>query len=291
MPVYKHTYRVYEGRTTSPAARVLVLARYGFAEAWASKVTIGLFIACLVPPLITLFGIYLANNPVARALMGADGPRGLAITPRFFLSVLSVQSWMALVLSAWITPRLICLDLADNAMPILLSHPISRFGYLLGKFIAGFGLVSAVTWVPELLLFAYQGYASQQPWAGANLQVAAGMFVGTVIWIAFLSILGLALSAYVKWRVLATGVIFAAVFVPAGVGAIFSAVLRTRWGYLLNLPFMMNELWQRLLGVAELSPSKHALPTGSILFMLALAGMLCFSILHARIRAREVVKG
>ena len=69
-----------------------------------------------------------------------------------------------------------------------------------------------------------------------------------MIWIALLSILGLALSSWVKWRVVATGIIFAAVFVPAGVGGIVSAVLRTKWGFLLNVPFMMSGLWQRLLG-------------------------------------------
>jgi ABC-type transport system involved in multi-copper enzyme maturation permease subunit len=291
MSVYKHTYRVYEGRTTSAAARVMVLARYGFAEAWASKITLGLFILCLVPPLITLFGIYLANNPAALALVGSSGPRGLAITPIFFLTVMVTQSWLALVLSAWITPRLISLDLADNAMPILLSHPISRFGYLLGKFIAAFGVLSVVTWVPELLLFGYEGYASAVPWIGSNLQVAAGMLVGTLIWITFLSILGLALSAWVKWRVLATGVIFAAVFVPAGIGAIVSAVLRTRWGFLLNIPMMMTQLWGRLVGVPEVIHAKSTLPTGAILVMLCVATMICIRILNARIRAREVVKG
>jgi ABC-type transport system involved in multi-copper enzyme maturation permease subunit len=291
MSVYKHTYRVYEGKTTSAAARVMVLARYGFAEAWASKVTLGLFIVCLLPPLLTLFGIYLANNPAARALMGSEGPRGLSITPRFFLTVMVTQSWLALALSAWITPRLISLDLADNAMPILLSHPISRFGYLLGKFLAAFGLLSVVTWVPELLLFCYQGYASAVPWAFSNLRVAVGMFVGTLIWITFLSILGLALSAWVKWRVLATGVIFAALLVPAGLGAIVSAVLRTRWGFLLNLPMIMGELWGRLLGVPEVFQSDHALPTTAIVTMLLAVTMVCIRILNARIRAREVVKG
>jgi ABC-type transport system involved in multi-copper enzyme maturation permease subunit len=291
MSVYKHTYRVYQGPTTSAMTRVMVLARYGFAEAWASKITMALFILSLVPPLLTLFAIYLANNPAAIALLGAEGPHGMVITAHFFFTVMMTQSWLALVLSAWITPRLISLDLADNAMPILLSHPISRFGYLLGKFVAAFGVLSVVTWVPELLLFFYQGYASAVPWAGEHLQVAAGMFLGTLIWITFLSLLGLALSAWVKWRVLATGVIFAAVLVPAGIGAIVSAVLRTRWGFLLNLPMMMSELWSRLLGVPELVASDHALPTGAILMMLVVATMFCVRILNARIRAREVVKG
>ena len=55
----------------------------------------------------------------------------LAINAGFFLKVLEVQSWLALVMTAWIAPRLITFDLADNALPILLSHPISRFGYVL----------------------------------------------------------------------------------------------------------------------------------------------------------------
>ena len=85
---------------------------------------------------------------------------------------------------------------------------------------------------------------------GSHLQIAGGLFVGAAfLWITLLSILGLALSSLVKWRGVATGIIFAAVFVPAGIGAIVSGVLRTKWGFLLNLPFMMSLLWQRLLGV------------------------------------------
>jgi hypothetical protein len=57
------------------------------------------------------------------------------------------------------------------------------------------------------------------------------MMAGALIWIAFLSMLCLALSSWVKWRVVATGAIFAAVFVPSGVGAIVSAVLRTNGAF------------------------------------------------------------
>ena len=43
LSVYKHDYRAYTGRVTPLWTRVLVLARYGLAEAWSSKITIGLF--------------------------------------------------------------------------------------------------------------------------------------------------------------------------------------------------------------------------------------------------------
>jgi ABC-type transport system involved in multi-copper enzyme maturation permease subunit len=268
-----------------------VLVRYALAEAWSSKITIGLFTLSLLPCIVFLFGIYLADNPIARALFGARGGLNLAIDARFFFKILQFQSWPALVLTAWIAPRLITFDLADHALPILLSHPISRFAYVLGKFIALLASLSIVTWVPCLLLFVYQGYSSPAPWAAANLRIAGGLFGGAVIWIAFLSLLGLALSSWVKWRGVATGIIFAAVFVPAAVGAIVNGVLRTRWGLLLNLPVMMSNLWQQLLGAPDAINPRLSLPTGPIAAVLGAACFLCAAILNQRIRACEVTRG
>lgn len=291
MAVYKRNYSAYTGAVTPVWTRVLVLARYAFEEAWSSKITVGLFIFCLVPCVLALVVIYLADNPIARALVGGRWQEMIAIDAKFFLKVLQTQAWLALVMTAWIAPRLITFDLADNALPILLSHPISRFGYVFGKFIALFGSLSLITWIPCLLLFIYQGYTSPQPWAVSNLQIAVGLLVGSVIWVAFISVLGLALSSWVKWRVVATGVIFAAVFVPAGVGAIVGAVLRTKWGLLLNVPVMMSNLWQKLLGAPAPINERLSVPTLAIAMMLSLACLVCVGMLNKRIRAREVVRG
>jgi ABC-type transport system involved in multi-copper enzyme maturation permease subunit len=291
MSVYKNTYRAYTGPVTPLWTRIYVLARYGFAEAWSSKITVALFTLSLLPFAVFLIGIYLANNPIAQMVILKNASRGLNVDATFFLNVLEIQSWIALAITAWVAPRLISFDLADNALPILLSHPISRVGYVFGKFMAMFTSLSMVTWVPCLLLFVYQCYSATQPWAAAHFSIAIGVFIGAVIWIAFLSILGLALSSWVKWRVVATGAIFAAIFVPAGVGAIVSAVLRTQWGFLLNLPVTMSILWQRLLGAPEFMRSVTSLPTSAIVTVLILACLLCVAMLNARIRAREVVRG
>jgi hypothetical protein len=291
MSVYKHHYRAYTGKLTPVWTRIFVLARYGYAEAWSSRVTVGMFTLSMLPCLIFLFAIYFANNPMAKLLLGLRTQNVLAINAGFFLNVLRVQSVPALIMTSWIAPRLITFDLADDALPILLSHPISRFGYVFGKWVALFASLSLVTWIPSLLLFAYQCYSSPQPWALSNLPIAGGVVAGSVIWIAFLSLLGLALSSWVKWRVVATGAIVAAILVPAGVGGIVSAVLRTKWGLLLNFPFMMSVLWQRLLGVPDLFSSKAYLPTAGIMAMFTLACLLCVAMLYTRIRAREVVRG
>lgn len=290
MSVYKHEYRAYAGALTPRRARIGVVARYAWDQAWSSRVTPGLFVLTMLPVIIFMVGIYLANNPLARALV-THGSSGFAVDAAYFFRVLQVQCWLALVMTAWIAPRLVSFDLADNALPIVLSHPISRIGYVLGKFLTLFESLSLVTWIPCLLLFAYQGYSSPQPWMIANLRVAAGLLLGALAWIVLLSFLGLALSAWVKWRVVATGVIFAVVFIPAGIGGIVTAILRTRWGFLLNLPFMMTELWQFLLGATITARQDRVLPLSAIAIMLLLACGVCTLMLNARIRGREVVRG
>jgi ABC-type transport system involved in multi-copper enzyme maturation permease subunit len=290
MSVFNHDYRPYEGRLTPLGSRPLVLARYALHEAWSSKISIGLFVFSLLPCLVELVIIYVADNPIARALiMRGDSP--LAINEHFFLNVLETQCWCGLVLAAWIAPRLVSFDLGDNALPILLSHPVSRFGYLLGKFLALILSLSYVTWIPCLVLFVYQCYASPQPWAMAHLSLGFGLFAGAMIWIVLLSMVGLAVSAWVKWRVIAVGAIFAVVFVPAGVGGIASAILRTKWGLLLNLPVVMSELWQRMLGAPAIISPRMELPTFAMATILVIACLLCVAVLNARIRAREVVRG
>jgi ABC-type transport system involved in multi-copper enzyme maturation permease subunit len=197
-----------------------------------------------------------------------------------------------LALSAWIGPRLVSSDLSDNALPIFLSRPITRFEYVAGKLIVLFACLSAVTWVPILLLFVFQGYSAPVAWAGSHLYIAFGVVAGALIWIAFLSLLTLALSSWVKWRVVATGLIFAAVFVPAGVGTVFNAVVHTNWGFLINLPVSLSTLWRRLLQVPPSTfEMRQPLPISAIGLMLMLASAACVAALNARIRAREVVRG
>lgn len=290
MSVYKHEYRAYTGRLTPLRSRAAVVVRYALAEAWSSRITVGLFTLSMLPVIVYLVGIYLANNPLARALI-LRGNRFLDVDASYFAKVLSTQCWLALLMTAWVAPRLVSFDLADNALPILLSHSLSRFGYVLGKFLALFSCLSLVTWAPCLLLFAYQGYTSSTPWAMTNLRIAGGMFAGALVWIAVLSMLGLALSSWVKWRAVATGVIFAAVFVPAGVGGIITGILRTRWGFLLNVPVMMTQLWERFLGAPQTMPDQLRLPNTAIAIVLGLVCLACVAMLNARIRAREVVRG
>lgn len=294
MSVFKRTYRPFSGTPTTRGARFGVLVRYSLSDIWSSRITNVLFVACLVPVLITMAMIYIVNNDAVRMLLssGGVGPApNIVMNERYFLVVMSVQCWMALALTAWIGPRLVSLDFSNNALPIILSHPISRLEYVVAKFTVLFGFLSVVTWVPMLYLFGFQSFMSTKPWAGEHIHIATGSFIGCVIWIILLSFLALAVSSWVRWRVVATGMIFAAMFVPAGVGGTFNGVMRTHWGNLINIPYMIFSLWQRFLHVPLFRMEREQLPTSAMLFSLAAMCIVCAMALNARVRAREVVRG
>ncbi len=292
MSVYKRSYTVYAGARTPLWSRLLVLTRYGLVDAWSSRITNVLCLLCLVPVIIALLMIYVFNSETARVLLQLQTPRGLAIDNRFFLVVFQIQCWLALPLTAWVGPRLISADLANNALPVILSRPIDRTGYVAGKLLVLFLLLSGVTWAPGLLLFLFQAQLSKQPWAFQNWFIASGMLLGALLWMAVLSLLSLALAAWVKWRTVSTGLVFGALFVPAGVGEVSNAVLRTSWGSLLNVPYLVTLLWQELLHVKPVFRlHRHDLPPQFALAALILLCTACLMALHARVRAREVVRG
>lgn len=294
MSVFKRNYRPYLGRPTSRGARFGVLMRYSVADVWSSRITVVLFVLCQIPTLIMAAAIYIINNETVKVLIAAQGggTPNFAINERYFFAALQGQCWMALVLTAWIGPRLVAVDLSNNALPTILSHPISRLEYVLAKFAVMASFISAVTWVPILLLFTMQSYLSPTAWALPHLHIAYGALAGCFIWIALLSLVALAVSSWVRWRIVATAMVFATIFVPAGMGGVFNQVMRTNWGTLINIPSMMFTLWYRLLHVdLPRFTTRNDLPTLAMLLALAAIGSACAFALNARIRAREVVRG
>ncbi len=295
MSVFKRTYRRYMGPFTNQNRLMGVLVRYGAADLWSSRITNIVFVLCFIPTLVSMAIIYIMNNPAVRMLLSAGHASAtppIAIDERFFFGMLQAQCWPALVLIAWVGPRVISGDLANDALPVILSHPISRVEYVLAKLTILAGFVSAVTILPATFLFAFQSYISAVPWGVTHLRILFGTLAGCILWVAFLSLLALAVSSWVKWRIVATGMIFAAMFVPAGIGTVFNVVMRTNWGSAINFPLTMSTLWRRLLDVqVPAFATRYEPPTIALLSALGLAMWLCVMALNARIRAKEVVRG
>jgi len=300
MAVYKKTYRPYEGKLTSSLSRLLVIPRYAFEDLHRSKFLTIFFFASFLPLLISAIIIYVQHNASVFNLVGAQGAnRLISINVVFFMTNLGWQSMFALFLASFIGPGQVSPDLANNALALYLARPFSRTEYVLGKMSVLLILLSAMTWVPGLLLFSYQGYLEGWDWMKTNIRLATAIFLGAWIWILILSLLALALSAWVKWKPAAGGLMFGVFFVAAGFGATINAVQRTNWGHLFNISYLIGSVWVWLFegdnkttngAVFFRAPQGEELPLWCSWAALAVLCLICLYMLARKIRGTEVVK-
>jgi len=147
-------------------------------------------------------------------------------------------------------------------------------------------LLSLITWVPGLILFGVQAVLAGGGWLGENLWIAWALFAGSWIWILVISLLAMALSAWVKWRIAAGALLLGIFFVAAGFGQAINAVLDVRWGKLINLGYVFSAVWNKLFHARELPD----ISAGSAWVMLALTCAACIWLLDRKLRAVEVVR-
>ena len=266
MAVYKKTYRPYDGGYTASWSRFLVIPRYAFEDLHRSRFLTLFYIASFVYPLICALIIYVQHNISALNLVGMPGAnRLISINVTFFMSLLGWQSMLALFLASFIGPGQVSPDLSNNALSLYLARPFSRVEYVLGKMSVLVILLSLMTWVPGLLLFLLQGYLEGWKWMADNARLAYAIFIGSWIWIFLLSLLALALSAWVKWKPAAGALMFGVFFVTSSFGAVINAVERTNWGYLANVSYMVGSIW------SQLFEGSHKTTNGAVFSALPLA--------------------
>src|SRR5712664_414966 len=240
MAVYKRRYVPYTGSLTLEWARFFVITRYAFAELFKSRFFVLLLILSLVPPLLFAGYIFIANNKTVQLLLPTGPADMFSVESKFFTLIMIVQTQIAFLLNCWVGPVLIAGDLTNGALPLFLSRPFKRSDYVLGKLAVLALLLSGVTWIPCLFLFVLQAGLARNGWLWSHVWMVVPIVVCSAIWILMLSLLSLAVSAWVKLRIVATGVIFIAFFVPSGLGEMFNSIMGTYWGRLLNFSDMFR---------------------------------------------------
>jgi ABC-2 type transport system permease protein len=285
MAVYRRNYKPYAGRLTPEWSRCLVLFRYSRRNLFRSKFLTGLFVVCFFYPLICLLMIYLAHN--ASFLQQLGVPAGvLSIDNKFFFNFISVQGVFAFLLTAFAGPGLISPDLANGALPLYFCRPFSRAEYVLGKSSVLAILLSQITWVPGLILFAMQAGLAGASWTWSNLWIAGSLILSSLIWIAILSLLAMALSAWVKWRIVAGALLLGVMFFGAGFAQAINAVMRTDSGHFFNVAYLMGTVWNALFQV----DSRHAIPVAQAWVALLIYCAICLWLLMRKVRAYEVIR-
>jgi ABC-2 type transport system permease protein len=285
MAVYRRNYKPYAGKLTAEWSRCLVLFRYSRRNLFRSKFLTGLFVVCFFYPLACVLMIYIVHNASFLQEIGV-GKEVLSIDNRFFFHFMGVQGAFAFLLTAFAGPGLISPDLANGALPLYFCRPFSRAEYVLGKSSVLAILLSQITWVPGLILFAVQGRLAGASWTWANLWIAGSLMLASLIWIAILSLLAMALSAWVKWRIVAGALLLGVMFFGAGFAQAINAVMRTQSGYFFDVAYLMGTVWNGLFQVDV----EHAIPVVQAWVALVVYCAICLGLLMRKVRAYEVIR-
>jgi len=285
MAVYRRNYKPYSGPLTAAWSRCFVLFRYSRKNLFRSKFLTGLFVVCFFYPLLCLIMIYLAHSASFLAELGIPS-QVLTIDNKFFLNFMSVQGVFAFLLTTFAGPGLISPDLANGALPLYFCRPFSRTDYVLGKASVLVILLSQITWVPGLILFAIQAGLAGASWAWSNLWIAGSLMISSLIWIAILSLLAMALSAWVKWRIVAGAMLLGVRFFGWGFALAVNEVLRIKSGHFFDVAYLMGTIWTALFQVS----SEHAISVPQAWVALLVYCAICLGLLMRKVRAYEVVR-
>jgi ABC-2 type transport system permease protein len=286
MAVYKRSYKGYTGALTSGCSRFLVVTRYSYSRLFQSRLLMIFIAACLCYPLACVVFIYISNNPAFQLLLNINDPSQVAIDGRFFYFYCVIQGAMAYLLTAVVGPGLVSPDLVNGAMQLYFCRPFSRAHYVIGKLVVLMLLLSFITWIPGLILFSIEASFAGWAWVDANLWLGMGIFIGLGVWIALLSLMALAFSAWVKWRIAAGALVLGVVFAGAGLGAVINGVLRTQLGSLIDLTQVAHTVWSDLFRYD--SGTEMSVPQAW--FVLGAVGALSLWMFIRRVRAFEVIR-
>jgi ABC-2 type transport system permease protein len=286
MAVYKRTYKAYGGALTPRWSRFLTLPRAAYSRLMQSKFLIIYLMACFFFPLLCATYIYLSHNLSVLESLNVPVGRLFQVDNRFFEFFCGFQGAMACLLTAFIGPGLVSPDLANGALPLYLCRPFSRVEYVIGKLSLLLYFLSLVTWFPGILVFAIQSELAGWQWTRENAWIGGSILAGLLIWDLFLALMALALSAWVKWKIAAGGLILGVLFAGAGFGAAVNAIVRTNYGSLLDLRQVIAVVWSQLFKNEQTTN----VPVGQAWAAIAVASAICLWLLAKRVKAFEVVK-
>jgi ABC-2 type transport system permease protein len=286
MAVYKRTYKGYEGGLTAEWSRFMILPRYSYSRLFQSKFLLMFLATCALYPVGGAGFIYIAHNLSFLQALNVGGGQFLEVNEKFFVYFCNFQGALAYLLTAIVGPSLVSPDLTNNAMPLYLCRPFTRTEYVLGRMTVVLYLLAWITWIPGLILFGIQADMAGWEWTKTHLWIAWGIFAGLFVWTVVLSLIALAISAWVRWKIAAGGLILGVFFVGAGFGAVINNVMRTKNGSMIDIVQMMATAWGQLFRY----DTGNGITAAQAWMVLAIVSAISLWLLSRKVRAFEVVK-
>jgi len=280
MPIYDEGYRRYEARSALHQIRFWPITREALRLILAKRAFLGLLAVSFLPFVVRVIQIYIVTRfPEAGRVLPIDG--------RLFGDFLNQQIGFTLLLSIFGASGLVANDLRTGAILVYLSRPLTQRDYILGKLLVPLVLNLAVTLVPGLVLYlvglalAPEQYLKWDLWWLAPAIVAHAVTVSLVVSLLTLAISSLSKSARVA------GLGFVGLFFGLEmVRLVLQNGFQRKEAVLLSLQADLQALGVALFGVVD-----HQLDIawGWPLLVLVVVSLACLAILHARVRAVEIV--
>lgn len=286
MAVRDRIYQPYVGPLTGDRWSFLVIPRYAYEDVFKSRRFLTMFVAAMVWPVISLIMIYLHHNLEALGILQVRPQDLMPIDGPFFLRYMSIQGSLGFAMAFQLGPPLVSQDLAHNALPMYLARPFSRAEYLLGKLAVLAILLSVITWLPGWVLFAFQTSLAGLGWAVANLWLAGAIFLGAWVGILVTALITLALSAWVRWQVLARSLLLGFFVFTAVFSSAINEMFRTDWGSALNPVRMIGLVW---IDLFRTSTAGREMPVWGGWLSLGVMSAIALILLERKVRAYEVV--
>ena len=306
MAVYEQTYKRYTGAMTPEWSRFLIIPRHAYRGVFNSKLFTAFYVICFLPILVEAVLIYLHHNVTALAIMSVNAKELIPIDGFFFQTFVNIQGGFAFFVALLVGPPLVSRDLRNNALPLYLCRPFSRTEYVVGKMSVLLILLSAITWIPQLLLFLFQSYLEGFAWFRSNLWMASAIFIASGVWILLLALMSQTVSALLKWRIVASGALLGIFFIPSVFGAFINEVFQTRWGNIISIGALMNNVTAGLFGTFDRLWDRRTIRDfdGTVLrevillepplwlswTMLFILCAICLALLSWKVKAYEVVR-
>jgi ABC-2 type transport system permease protein len=305
MAVLERSYKRFQGTLSPEWSRFLIIPRHAFRHVFRSKLFTGFFALSFVWPLVCAILIYLHHNVEALGILKINLRNLLPIDAAFFQNYVIAQGTIGFFLAMLVGPQQVSRDLTNNALPLYLCRPFTRTEYVVGKMSILIILISAVTWVPGLILFLLESYLEGWSWFADNVWIASAIFIGSLVWILLLALISQAISAWVKWLVAARAAMLAAFFIPTAFAAIVNEIFQTHWGHIFDLRALIGNVWSGLFGTFARQAGEGRVyrngrvvesvyftepPLWAAWFMLFMICALCFWLLSRKVKAYEVVR-
>ena len=277
MPIHDQGYRRYAGRREAHGRTWLVIARSGVMERLRERKFLGLLLFAWLPFLVRSVQIYVAANYQQASF--------LAATPAMFRDFLAQQGVFVFFITLYVGSGLIANDRRANALQIYLSKPLSRVDYVVGKLATLLIFLTAVTWVPGILLLIMQIlFAGNLTFLKANLFLFPAITVFAAVTVLMSSFTMLALSSLSKSRRFVAVMYAGLIFFTAAMYQALRGITGSRAWVFISPGDVLDVIGDRIFRSTE---PQNLLPIALVTVVVLLAASVL--VLERRVRGVEVV--